>query len=132
VGLSNNSSEEVAFPTRATIEKWGKVLHTLTGVENGNENGRGSRFRWILSNGTRSNQTDKTFYDHMMPEGSHKKIRSVEIYHYTYGNILGFMFYDKEGALLWRIGICGGTDINVKTVLVAENEVIIGVVGKMH
>ncbi len=81
----NNRSEDVAFPTRTTIEKCGKVFHALTGVENDKENGRGICFKWILSNGTRSDQRDETFYDHMMPEGSHNKIRSVEIYHYTYG-----------------------------------------------
>jgi hypothetical protein len=60
----------------------------------------------ILSNGDRSTKKDssvKKFYDHMMPAGSHKKIRSVRINGYS-GNIEGFMFFDKEGALLYKIG----------------------------
>ncbi len=66
----------------------------------------------------------------MMPEGSHNRIRSVSIYHSRW-SIFGFSFFDKEGALLWKIG---DTKYYVKfeTVLIEENEVIIGVVVKLN
>ncbi len=39
----------------------------------------------------------------MMPEDALKKIRSVRI---DYNDIIyGFSFFDKDGALLWEIGI---------------------------
>jgi hypothetical protein len=67
----------------------------------------------------------------MMPADSHKMIRSVNIHHNTYSTIiLGFSFFDKEGALLWEIGVTSSW-FKVKTVLIAENEVIVGVVAKI-
>ncbi len=75
-------------------------------------------------------QRDKgAYYDHMMPEGSHMMIRSVTI-HYNYV-ISGFSFYDKEGALLWEIGVTTDSRLNTATVLITENEVIVGVVAKL-
>ncbi len=47
------------------------------------------------------------------------------------GYIRGFSFFDKEGALLWKIGITTGSADDVVTVLLEENEVIIGVVAKL-
>ncbi len=64
----------------------------------------------------------------MLPPDSHKRIRSVRIHHNSY--IGGFKFFDKEGALLWEIGKID-TGMKVKTVLLAENEVIVGVVAKL-
>ncbi len=64
-----------------------------------------------------------------MPEGSHNKIRSVSI-HYC-GSIGGFSFFDKEGALLWEIGYIESW-LKVETVLLEENERIIGVVAKLY
>ncbi len=86
----------------------------------------------ILSNGDRSQQRDKytTYYDHMMPEGSHTMIRTVTINHSIH-SITGFSFFDKEGALLWEIGD-NYPVLKVKTVLLEENEVIIGVVAKLY
>ena len=78
----------------------------LIGFENGREDGTGSRFNWIFSNGDRSTQRDKdcTYYDHMIPKDALNKIRSVTIRHSTY-HIGGFSFFDKDGALLWGIGL---------------------------
>jgi hypothetical protein len=39
----------------------------------------------------------------MIPAGALNKIRSVKIVHYN-DNIWGFLFFDKDGALLWKIG----------------------------
>ncbi len=65
----------------------------------------------------------------MMPERSHKKIRSVNIH---YGSCIhGFSFLDKEGTLLWEIGDTDSDWDDVDTVLLAENEVIVGVVAKL-
>jgi hypothetical protein len=52
------------------IEKWNGVLHSLCGFENDREDGWGSDFNFILSNGTRSTQIDylaPTDYTEMMP-----------------------------------------------------------------
>ncbi len=68
-------------------------------------------------------------YPQMMPAGSHNRIRSVNI-HYAYF-IAGFSFFDKEGALLYKIGDTD-EDLNVDTVVLEENEVIVGVVAKLY
>ncbi len=85
----------------------------------------------ILSNGHRSTQRDKggKYYDHKMPAGCHSKIRSVKIYHSD--AIFGFSFFDKEGALLWKIGSTR-SDLKTETVLLEENERIIGVEAKLY
>jgi hypothetical protein len=80
------------------------VLYYLAGFENNSKDGSCHRFNWILCNGDRSHQRDagETYYDHMMPERSHTRIRSVSIH---YANcIAGFSFFDKEKALLCKIG----------------------------
>ncbi len=46
-------------------------------------------------------------------------------------NIMGFSFFDKEGALLWKIGLIEPW-LNGKTVELADNELIIGVVAKLR
>ena len=64
----------------------------------------------------------------MIPADAIKKIRSVTIhYHQT---ICGFSFFDKVGALLWKIG---KTHLRLKyeTVMLEENEVIVGVKAKL-
>ena len=40
----------------------------------------------------------------MIPADALKKIRSVTIHHYYTGCIYGFSFFDKDGALLYKIG----------------------------
>ncbi len=102
----------------------------IIGFENNRKNGSGNLFNFHLSNGTRSNQRDAgwSYYDHMMPAGCHNKIRSVTIHYYDH--IRGFSFFDKEGALLWKIGFT--FDCKEETVLLEENEMIIGVVAKLY
>ena len=81
------------------------VLHTLVGFENSMKDGTNAHFNFILSNGTRSTQRDwgyPTDYTHMIPADSLNKIRSVKIHYYDH--IVGFSFFDKDGALLWGIG----------------------------
>ena len=65
----------------------------------------------------------------MIPTDAINKIRSVNI-HYYFNCIDGFSFFDKDGELLWKIGY---TDIemDVETVLLEDNEVIVGVVAKV-
>ena len=67
-----------------------------------------------------------------MPEGAHKKIRSVKIYvnHYlSYGVIEGFSFIDGDGKILLEIG---NTYYGYEEVLIADGEVIIGVRAKLY
>jgi hypothetical protein len=127
------SIEVLVFPTTATICGWPfGVLHYIIGFENSLEDGTDGLFKFILSNGARSQGRDDdcTYYDHMMPTGSHNKIRSVTIHHDD-ECIDGFSFFDKEGALLWKIGWTTGSYLKVETVLIAEDERIIGVVAKL-
>ncbi len=70
------------------------------------------------------------YFDHMMPDGSHKRIRSVEIHHYS-GYISRFSFFDTDGALIWEIG-WDVPNMDVKAVELKENEVIVGVVAKLY
>ncbi len=66
----------------------------------------------------------------MMPADALNKIRSVNI-HYNDHTIRGFSFFDKDGALLWEIGNTYSWP-GKETVVLAENEVIIGVKAKLH
>ncbi len=89
-------------------------------------------FNFILSNGTRStefHENQPTEYDHIIPEDALLKIRSVTI-SYNTETISGFSFFDKDGALLWEIGWIDTEEKD--TVVLAENEVIVGVVAKLH
>ncbi len=108
----------------------GHLFNIITGFDKYSPDGTGRYMNLILCNGDRSTQRDKgeKYYDHMMPVGSNNKIRSVTI-HYR-DCIYGFSFFDKEGALLWKIGWID-SDFNVKTVLIEENERIVGVVAKL-
>ncbi len=56
------------------------------------------------------------------------KIRSV-IIHYDIHSIEGFKFFDKKGALLWKIG--NNFTKKWETVQLEQNEVIVGVVAKL-
>jgi hypothetical protein len=67
----------------------------------------------------------------MMQADAHNKIRSVTIhYYYCLHYICGFCFFDKDGALLWKIGYTGSK--LEETVMLEENEVIVGVVAKLY
>ena len=86
----------------------------------------------MLSNGTRSQQRDEEYptkYPFIMPQDSDNMIRSVDI-HFFNGVIYGFRFFDKEKALVWQIGYID-SGWSVKTVVIAENDVVIGVVAKL-
>ena len=65
----------------------------------------------------------------MIPAGALNKIRSVTIHHNS-KYIVGFSFFDKDGALLWEIGNTHWR--RRETVVLADNEVIIGVVAKLY
>ncbi len=65
----------------------------------------------------------------MMREGSHNTIRTVNIHHKT-EPITGFQFLDKERALFWQIKWIESW-MKIETVLLAENELIVGVVAKL-
>jgi hypothetical protein len=58
-------------------------------------------------------------------------IRSVKIHIHNTDYILGFSFFDKDRKLIWKIG---NTDLylNVKTVMLGENEVIDRIVAKLY
>ncbi len=64
----------------------------------------------------------------MIPKDALNNIRSVSIHYYYY--IGGFSFFDKDGALLWEIGWTDSS-WSKKTVMLEENEVIVGVVAKL-
>ena len=66
----------------------------------------------------------------MIPADALNKIRSVTI-HYDNHCIRGFSFFDKDGALLWEIGFID-SDLDWETVVLEENEVVVGVVAKLY
>ncbi len=65
----------------------------------------------------------------MIPADALNKIRSVIIYSCDF--IEGFSFFDKDGALLWEIGEIDESWSKKETVVLEENEVIVGVVAKL-
>ena len=65
----------------------------------------------------------------MIPADSVNKIRSVTIHNRNF--ITGFSFFDKDGALLWKIGWTKKSGLK-ETVLLEENERIMGMVAKLH
>ncbi len=133
------------FPTENEIlQQWFKsrTIIQLIGFENTQNDGKCGKFNFNLSNGARSEQIldsdedsdvysdeDYPYFDHMIPKKALKKIRSVRIYH-GHDGIYGFIFFDKYGARLWRIGNID-PDCEYETVVLAENEVIVGVLAKL-
>ncbi len=108
------------------------AINQLVGFENRRQDGEGRKFNFILSNDTRSTQRDEykpTDFTFMIPKDALQKIRIVTIYHNEYW-IHGFSFSDKDGALLWENGDIQSW-MNVETVVLAKNEVIVGVVAKL-
>ncbi len=95
------SKGQFEFPATARINKMlaNGDVNFLAGFENDQECGTGSCFNFILSNGCRSTQKDKkhnTKYTHMIPRGALKIIRSANIL-YSYDQVQGFEFFDKDG-----------------------------------
>ncbi len=123
------------FPDEtAFLQEWFKkrAVNQIVGFENNEEDGDGSGFNFILSNGTRSTQRDwkyPTKFAFMIPTDALNKIRRVTI-HYDEYLIRGFSFFDNDDALLWEIGEIR-LFYNKETVVLAENEVIVGVVAKL-
>jgi hypothetical protein len=68
----------------------------------------------------------------MIPVDAIKRIRSVTIHYWPKFYINGFSFFDKVGALLWEIGESCPGFCKKETVLLAKNEVIVGVVAKLY
>ena len=105
----------------------------LSGFENADKDGRSCRMNFVLSNGDRSKQIEKEYpteHTHMIPADALNKIRSVTIYYNTH-HIMGFSFFDKDRKLLWETGdTYAGFD--KETVMLADNEVIVGVVAKLY
>ena len=67
----------------------------------------------------------------MIPTDALKKIRSVTIHYKKYDYIAGFSFFDKDWALLWKIGDTTSSWLRAEIVVLAEDEIIIGVVAKL-
>jgi hypothetical protein len=115
------------------LQEWCKtgVINQLVGFENNSKDGTGYHFNFILSNGARSKQRDveSTDFTFMIPADAFEKIRSVTIHYYSC--IVGFSFFDKDGALLWKHGNTASRT-NKEKVVLEENEVIVGVVAKLH
>ena len=123
----------LAHPTKAMLDEMieSGLFRTLTGMETNSRNiVLGFCFNFIFSNGQLTQQRDeyKSYFNHIMPEDVPEKIKSVNIY-YT-GFINGFHFFDKDGVLIWQIGATGSDWIK-KTVLLEDDEVIIGVICKL-
>ena len=68
----------------------------------------------------------------MIPAYAHTnfRIRSVSIHHNKY--IRGFSFFDEVGTRIWKIGDTDWSELEVTTLVLAENEVIVGVVAKLR
>jgi hypothetical protein len=64
----------------------------------------------------------------MIPKDALKKIKSVTIYYWDV--IGGFVFYDNEHKLIWKIGMIE-PNWNKATVVLADSEVIVGLVCKL-
>jgi len=96
-----------------------------------NDEVEGCCFNWILSNGDQSAQKDPDYPTtkiQMMPEGAHKRIKSVDIIYQNNRCISGFQFFDRDNMFIWQIGAHGS---RVDTVVLNENEVIVGVLAKL-
>ncbi len=66
-----------------------------------------------------------------MPEGSHEKIKSIDIFCYQSSYIWGFQAFDKEGNTLYQTGMLDSI-LNVSTVLLEDDEMIIGVIANLR
>jgi hypothetical protein len=116
------------------------VLHTLAGLKTRHIDENCSlkgEFNFIMSNGARSEQKYEVFkfYDHIIPAGSNKNIKRVDIHqrtvrrHGDYNSwITGFTFFDQDQSPFWRIGETGN---KLTTVMLSDNIVITGVVATL-
>ena len=121
------------FPASNIISQMNKkgVINFLAGFENDQPDGRGWHSNFVFSNGERSSlkNNNLNYYTHMMPKG--KRIKSVDIYNQD-GYITGFQLFDEEGKFFWHIGkTCSWSKFEKSTVILADNELIVGVFAKM-
>ncbi len=98
-----------SFPSKANFAEMVEngVFHGLIGYENNNQDGTNVLFNFIFSNGSQTQQRDegvREYFTHMMPEEVPKKIKRVDIYYEDDTSITGFVFYDKENKMMWKIG----------------------------
>ena len=106
IACFDNNEQVFEYPSRAMMEKWNGVLYSLAGFEKQFKDSY-CHFNFILSNGDRSTQRDEKYpfdHTHMIPADALKRLRSVTIHYFSDDWIRGFSFFDKDGALLWKIG----------------------------
>ena len=122
----------IEFPTETMIDDWCGIPPVLVGFQH-YQNERGNTvLNVVLSNGkkkTRFKQGAEEFkssHPYMLPDDTHKAIRSVRIYFSDC--IHGFSFLDKKGALIQNIGTTFTWESCL--VLLDENEIIVGLVVK--
>lgn len=77
----------------------------------------------------RTDLDETTNYSHLLPEGAYKKVRRVKIYYADC--IVGFRFFDSNDTLLFKIG-WSDSGWKFTTVIIADNEVIVGVVANLY
>ncbi len=131
VAENEKSVEVFEYPNEAQTKEYAASggIPFVSGFENNCDSGTGARFNWILSNEQRSQQKDQgqTYYPHLLPEGA--AVSSIDIYYYTTNpRVRGFEFFDKKHTLIMKIGSIAGPK---QTVVLADNEVIIGVIAKL-
>ncbi len=127
-----DSNKILVFPSQDVVNEMlaTGVLNPLTGFETCQSGGQGTFFNFIASNGQRTQQRDRgrTYFTHMLP--ANKIIRSVEIYHGEW--IYAFRFFDKAKLPIFKIGMIDSTNDDVATVILADNEVIVGVLASLY
>jgi hypothetical protein len=67
----------------------------------------------------------------MMPTNAHLRIKTVLIFYVNSLFVCGFQFFDNQNKIIWEIGYTNQFLDAKKTVILEDNEVIIGVVAKL-
>ena len=104
----------------------------ISGFENNHDKGLGNWFNFISTNGERSNQMDEgylTKFPFMMPKDA--KIKTIDLF-LNQKCLFGFKFYDKNKKQIFQIGYTADQKLIVETEVLADNEVIFGVVAKVY
>ena len=68
----------------------------------------------------------------MMPKDAHLRIKTVLIFYISSLFVSGFQFFDYHNKIIWEIGYTHPNMKTVETVVLADNEGIIGVVAKLE
>ena len=104
----------------------------LVGFENTVENGCGTQFNFIMSDGKRTRQKSGTLPDWPMKEfmmgKKSEQIRKVEFFSWDPHCLHGLKFYDGSNNLILSIG---RVDHNKKTLMIASDERIVGVKARL-